>query len=319
LGLFSTRTTAAGLPILTNSLLTLGKITVAILTGSVSVLAEGIHSAVDLLATMVAFFSIRAASKPADSTHNFGHGKIENLSGTIEGILIFVAAGIIVYESIEKLTSGAHVEGLNLGIGIMAASAITNYLVFRRQRRLARKFESVALEADAWHLVTDSYTSFGVMFGLLVVWLTGWHILDPIIAIAVAGLVIRAAWRITRKAFRPLLDVRLPKHELKAINTCIAAHTGKTVGFHALRTRKSGYQRFIDLHLVFPKSVTVEEAHKVCDIIEQDIGKRLPNSQVTIHCEPCEPNADGTCPAECPATKTCPASPRSEPPRRPAS
>ena len=308
MGVFSKRTTAAGLPILVNSLLTLGKVTVAVITGSISILAEGIHSAVDLLATLMAFFSIRAASKPADSTHNFGHGKIENLSGTIEGTLIFIAAGIIVYESVQKLIGGAHVEQLDIGVGIMAVSAITNYLISRRQRRLARKFESVALEADAWHLVTDSYTSFGVMVGLVAVWITGWHVLDPIIAMAVAALVIRAAWGITRKAFRPLLDARLPKHELKAINACITAHTGEIVGFHDLRTRKSGYQRFIDMHIVFPKSVTVEEAHRTCDLIEQDINRRLPNSHVIIHCEPCELNTDGSCPTKCSAKKTCPTS-----------
>ncbi|MEW6142907.1 MAG: cation diffusion facilitator family transporter [Chloroflexota bacterium] len=307
---FSTKTSAAGLSILSNSLLVVFKLVAGLLMGSVSVLAEAIHSAVDLLAAVIAFFSIRAAAKPPDSTHNFGHGKIENISGTFEGLLIFGAAAYIIYEAVNKVISGVEVELLSLGIVIMGVSALANLIVSRHLHRVAKRTDSVALEADAWHLTTDVYTSAGVMVGLVAVWLTGWHILDPLIAIGVAGLIVKAAWGITRKSFRPLLDVRLPKHELKAINACVAAHTGKTVGFHALRTRKSGYQRFIDLHLVFPKSVTIEEAHNVCDIIEQDIGKRLPNSQVTIHCEPCETNADGSCPAECPATKTCPTPPQ---------
>lgn len=307
---FSTKTSAAGLSILSNSLLVIFKLVTGIAMGSISVLAEAIHSAVDLLAALIAFFSIRAAAKPADSTHNFGHGKIENVSGTIEGLLIFGAAAYIIYEAIEKIFTGVEVELLGFGIAVMAVSATVNLIVSRHLHRVAKRTDSVALEADAWHLTTDVYTSAGVMVGLIAVWLTGWHILDPFIAMGVAALIIKAAWGITRKSFRPLLDVRLPKHELKAINAIVTTHTGKTVGFHDLKTRKAGYQRFINIHLVFPKSVTVQEAHKVCDIIEQDIEKCLPNSHVTIHCEPCETNADGSCPVECPATKTCPTPPQ---------
>ena len=202
---------------------------------------------------MIAFFSIRAAAKPADSTHQFGHGKIENVSGTIEGLLIFGAAGLIIYEAIKKIISGLEIESIDLGIGIMAISAILNLVVSRHLHRVAKKTDSVALEADAWHLTTDVYTSAGVMVGLVAVWVTGWHILDPIIAMAVAGLIVKAAWGITRKSFRHLLDVRLPKHEIKAINASLLTYTWKTVGYHDLRTRKSGNQRFIDLHLVLPK------------------------------------------------------------------
>ncbi len=307
---FSTKTSAAGLSILSNSLLVVFKLVIGIAMGSVSVMAEAIHSAVDLLAALIAFFSIRVAAKPADSTHNFGHGKVENVSGTVEGILIFGAAGFIIYEAIEKIIHVPEVELLGLGIAIMSVSAIFNFIVSRHLHRVARRTDSVALEADAWHLTTDVYTSAGVMAGLIAVWLTGWHILDPLIAIGVAALIVKAAWGITRKSFRPLLDTRLPKHELKAINACITAHTSQIVGFHELRTRKSGYQRFIDMHIVFPKSVTVEEAHRTCDLIEQDISRRLPNSQVIIHCEPCELNADGSCPTECSAKKTCPTPPK---------
>jgi cation diffusion facilitator family transporter len=302
---FSSKTSAAGLSILSNSILVVSKLIIGLIMGSVSVLSEAIHSAVDLIAALIAFFSIRAAAKPADSTHQFGHGKIENVSGTIEGLLIFGAAGLIIYEAIKKIISGLEIESIDLGIGIMAISAILNLVVSRHLHRVAKKTDSVALEADAWHLTTDVYTSAGVMVGLVAVWVTGWHILDPIIAMAVAGLIVKAAWGITRKSFRHLLDVRLPKHEIKAINASLLTYTGKTVGYHDLRTRKSGNQRFIDLHLVLPKSTTVEDAHKICDSIERDINKRLPNSHVNIHCEPCELNNDGSCPSECPATSNC--------------
>jgi cation diffusion facilitator family transporter len=313
---FSTKTSAAGLSILSNSLLVVFKLVIGIAMGSVSVLAEAIHSGVDLLAALIAFFSIRAAARPADSTHNFGHGKIENVSGTVEGILIFGAAGFIVYEAIEKIIHVPEVELLGLGITIMSVSALSNFIVSRHLHRVARRTDSVALEADAWHLTTDVYTSAGVMAGLTAVWLTGWHILDPLIAISVAGLIIKAAWGITRKSFRPLLDARLPKHELKAINACITAYTGNAISYHDLKTRKSGSQRFIDMHLVLPKSITLEEAHRICDLIERDITERLSNSHVTIHCEPCETGADGTCPVGCPATKNCPTPPATQMPRR---
>jgi cation diffusion facilitator family transporter len=158
----------------------------------------------------------------------------------------------------------------------------------------------VALEADAWHLTTDVYTSLGVLVGLLVVQTTHWYILDPIIAIGVALLIVRSAWNITRKSMGGLVDVRLPQAEEDIIAASITEHLGQITGFHELRTRKSGSQRYIDLHLVLPKSVTLEDAHKLCDHLESDIKSKLSNGLVTIHCEPCEQAENGTCPADCP-------------------
>lgn len=298
--MFSTKTSAAGLSILSNSLLVAVKLAVGLAMGSVSVISEGIHSAVDLLAALIAFFSIRAAVKPADEEHEFGHGKIENISGSIEALLIFLAAGLIIYEAIKKIIVGTPVERLDLGIGLMAGSAVLNFFVSRRLHKIADSTDSVALEADAWHLTTDVYTSLGVFVGLVIVRLTHLTILDPIIAIGVGLLIIRAAWNITRKSMGGLVDVRLPQAEEDIIAASITEHLGEITGFHELRTRKSGSQRYIDLHLVLPKSVTLEEAHKLCDHLEGDIKSKLSNGLVTIHCEPCEQAENGTCPADCP-------------------
>jgi cation diffusion facilitator family transporter len=298
--MFSTKTSAAGLSILSNSLLVALKLTVGIIMGSVSVISEGVHSTVDLIAAIIAFFSIRAAAKPADEEHEFGHGKIENISGTIEALLIFLAAILIIYEAIVKIINRAQPEFLTLGIGIMAFSAVANFFVSRRLHRIAHSTDSIALEADAWHLTTDVYTSLGVFAGLVVVRLTHWYILDPIIAIGVALLIIRAAWTITRKSISGLVDVRLPQAEEDIITASIIEHLGEITGFHELRTRKAGSQRYIDLHLVLPKSVTLEEAHRLCDHLEGDIKNKLSNGLVTIHCEPCEQGEDGSCPPECP-------------------
>ena len=298
--MFSTKTSAAGLSILSNSLLVALKLTVGVIMGSVSVISEGVHSTVDLIAAIIAFFSIRAAAKPADEEHEFGHGKIENISGTIEALLIFLAAILIIYEAIVKIINRAQPEFLTLGIGIMAFSAVANFFVSRRLHRIAQSTDSIALEADAWHLTTDVYTSLGVFAGLIVVEITHWYILDPIIAIGVALLIIRAAWNITRKSISGLVDVRLPKEEEDIITASITEHLGEITGFHELRTRKAGSQRYIDLHLVLPKSVTLEEAHRLCDHLEGDIKNKLSNGLVTIHCEPCEQGEDGSCPPECP-------------------
>ncbi len=301
--MFSTKTSAAGLSILSNSALVGLKIGVGLAMGSVSVLSEGVHSGVDLLAALIAFFSIRAAARPADEDHEFGHGKIENISGAVEALLIFVAAGLITYEAINKILESTGLESIDLGIAVMAVSAVVNFFVSRHLHKVARASDSVALEADAWHLTTDVYTSLGVVAGLVAVRVTGLTILDPIVAIGVAMLIVRAAWHITRKAVGGLLDTRLPSSEEEIIRASITEHLGDVVGFHKLRTRKAGSQRYIDLHLVLPKSATLEDAHRLCDHLEDDIKRKLSGGLLTIHCEPCEQGDDGVCPPDCPVIK----------------
>jgi cation diffusion facilitator family transporter len=282
------KTRAAALSIASNSVLILVKISVGLAMGSISVVAEGLHSMLDLMAAIIAFFGIRIASRPPDSEHPFGHGKAESVSAGIEGGLIFLAAAIIVFEAGRRIFAGVSLQLLEVGMGVMLLSAVVNIVVSRYLFRVARRTESVALEADAWHLTTDVYTSLGVMAGLMVVRLTGFDLLDPLIAMGVAGLIVKAAWDVTRKSWMGLLDERLPAEEEGIISAAILEHGRELVGFHQLRTRKSGNVRYIDLHLVLEKDVTLEQSHNLCDHLETDIKTRLPGSAVNIHCEPPE-------------------------------
>ena len=283
-----TKTRAAAVSIASNSILILVKIAVGLAMGSISVVAEGLHSMLDLVAAIIAFFGIRIASRPPDTTHPFGHGKAESVSASIEGGLIFLAAAIIVVEAGRRIRGGLSLELLEVGMAVMLLSVVVNIVVSRYLFRVAKRTDSVALEADAWHLTTDVYTSLGVLMGLGVVRLTGFHLLDPLIAIGVAGLIVKAAWDVTRRSWAGLLDERLPADEESIIAVAIMEHGREMVGFHELRTRKSGNMRYIDLHLVLDKRATLEQAHNLCDNLEVDISTRLPNAVVNIHCEPPE-------------------------------
>ena len=278
---------AAAISIASNSSLILLKLAAGLITGSVSLIAEAIHSVMDLIAAIVAFISIRISDNPADKKHQFGHGKAENLSGVIEGILILVAAGLIVNEAIHKIKEGVTLEIIEVGIGIMAVSIVVNVFVSRYLLKVSRATDSIALEADAAHLTTDVMTMTGVFIGLSIVRLTGLYILDPIIAIMVALLIVKAAINIIRKSFGGLMDVSLPEAEQTAIESCIMEHNDRVVEFHRLRTRKAGSQRQIDVHLVIPKTASVDEAHSLCDHLETDIAEILHNTEVNIHIEPC--------------------------------
>jgi cation diffusion facilitator family transporter len=303
--MFGHKTSAAGLSVISNTLLVLMKLAVGIISGSVSIIAEAIHSANDLVAALIAFFSLRAASRPADKEHPYGHGKIENISGTIEALLIFIAAGFIIYEAVDKIINRKSVEHLLLGVAVMSVSAVANFFVSRHLLRIARREDSIALEADGRHLAVDVYTSVGVAFGLLLVQLTDYHLLDPIIAIAVALLILKMAYDLTKRAFPPLIDKKLPEDEERLVALSVEEHVGplaEAVGFHELRTRKAGSERYVELHLVMASDGSIEQAHSLCDHLEEDIKSKLPNAHVTIHVEPCDHECD-----ECPGT--CPPSP----------
>jgi len=289
---------AAGFSILSNTCLILLKLVAGIVTGSVSLIAEAIHSVMDLAAAMVAFVSVRVSDKPPDSKHPFGHGKAENISGVIEGLLIFIAAGLIINEAVHKIIEGVHLEMLEIGIAIMAVSIVVNVGVSRYLKKVSRDTDSLALEADATHLSTDVMTMAGVLIGLVIVRLTGLYILDPIIAIIVAILIIKAAFDITRKSFGGLMDMRLPESEQEAIRACILEHSDIFVGYHRMRTRKAGSQRQIDLHLIVPRTESVEDAHNICEHLEKDIEEILNRVEVNIHIEPCDTDCV-KCPISC--------------------
>jgi cation diffusion facilitator family transporter len=264
------------------------KLVAGIMMFSVSVLSEAVHSMMDLVAAIIANYSIRKAVKPPDKEHAYGHGKYENVAGVIEALLIFFAAAIIIYESFLKILIGSPVEFLEIGIIIMGISTVVNFFVSRYLSKVAEDEDSIALEADSMHLKTDVLTSLGVFVGLILINLTNLRILDPIIAIAVAVLIIRAAYRLTKESSKGLVDERLPSEEEMVIKNVLLEHMPEFVEFHDLRTRKGGDQRFIDLHLVMKADTSVEDSHKVADHIEHEIKKRLPRTSVLIHVEPCD-------------------------------
>ncbi len=292
----------ARLSIISNSALMLLKMITGLFTGSVAIISEAIHSGVDLLAALIAFIAVKTSGRPADEDHPFGHGKIENVSGAIEALLIFLAAGWIIYESAEKLIHPAPVKSLIWGVGIMLFSSVVNFTVSHMLFKVANETDSIALQADAWHLRTDVYTSAGVMFGLFFIWI-GQHILpgvalmwiDPVAAIAIALLIIRVAYKLTAQSARDLLDTNLPADEEDLIHNLIAAMYPKVHGYHRLRTRKAGSDRFIEFHMKVDLKMTVEDSHQITDDLSRDITGRLPNSSVTIHVEPC----DGRCESDC--------------------
>jgi cation diffusion facilitator family transporter len=274
----------ARLSIVSNTLLILMKLTVGILSGSVSILSEAIHSSMDLLAAIIAFFSVRVSDYPPDSRHPYGHGKIENISGVIEALLIFIAAIWIIVEAVRKLLGDKiELDSIALGSLVMLISALVNIIVSRKLYKVARATNSVALEADALHLKTDVYTSLGVAVGLGLIMITKINWLDPAIAILVALFIIREAYLLLTKAFTPLLDTAWETTEIEELETKLNA---LEVSYHDLRTRVAGNYRFIDIHIQIPEDVSVGKAHKYCDKIENELRKIYENLTVTIHVEP---------------------------------
>ena len=283
----------AALSVLSNITLVIFKVIAGILTGSVSIISEAIHSGLDLLAAIIAFTSVRISSRPPDNEHRYGHGKFENFSATIEALLIFVAAIWILIEAYKKIIHGGEVHTLGVGVIVMAVASMANWFISNLLMKTAIKTESVALEADAMHLRTDVYTSVGVLMGLGVIAITKIQILDPIIAILVALLITKAAWDITVKSFSPLLDAALPTQEEEQIMEALALiMPAGLVGFHELRTRRAGSERYVDMHLVVPRDMTIAEVHDLCDLVELKINERLPMVNVLVHAEPC---ADEDC------------------------
>ncbi len=300
------KTGVAILSVCSNTALILLKIAVGLLIGSVAVLSEAIHSAVDLIAALIALFAVRKSSVAADERHPYGHGKFENISGTVEGLLIFLAALWIIYAAVRKLVHGGEIEMPGWGVAVMLISAIVNTLVSRRLFKVGRETDSVALQADGWHLRTDVYTSLGVMFGLLVIWVGGlvwpsanlaW--IDPVVAIAVALMIMKAAYDLTLNAARDLLDVSLPDKDVEWIPVFVKERWPQVRSFHRLRTRKAGSTRFIDFHLAVDDSMSVGEAHELGDSIVVAIKERLPDSRVHIHVEPCAHHCPESCEVGC--------------------
>lgn len=287
-------TSVARLSIYSNSLLLVMKIAVGFLIGSISILSEALHSGIDLLAAIIANYSVKKAGQPADDEHKFGHGKFENVSGTVEAILIFVAAIIILYKSGEKIlgNDGFEFELVGIGIVVMGISAIVNFYVSARIMKVAKKTESIALEADAYHLTTDVYTSIGVFIGLILIQITKNPIFDPLLAIIVALIILKASYDLTKRSVSGIMDVKLSDKEEDTIKSIIHDHYSQYAEYHNLRSRMSGAERFVDLHLVVPKNQHVVDAHEFCDHLEKDIKEKIPNLSILIHIEPCNTDCE---------------------------
>jgi cation diffusion facilitator family transporter len=274
----------ARLSIVSNTLLIIMKVVVGLISGSVSIISEAIHSSMDLIAAIIAFFSVRVSDTPPDSRHPYGHGKVENISGVIEALLIFAAASMIIVEAVKKLAGEpVELDRIWIGSAIMLVSAIVNIIVSRKLYKVARETKSVALEADALHLKTDVYTSLGVAVGLGLIMITGINWLDPIVAIMVALFIIKESYTLLSKAFTPLIDTAWRENEIKDLENKL---NQMGVNYHNLRTRVGGNYRFIDIHVEIPKEESVGSAHSYCDMIENELTSIYDNLTVTIHVEP---------------------------------
>lgn len=286
--MFSTPQGAAVLLLITVIGLFAIKVIVGFATGSISIWAQAVDSSLDIFAVIVTFLTVGFSAKPADEEHPFGHGKIEDIAAGIQAILLLAASAAIAYSAIGRIRFGGQIKLEEAGIAVMAVSLITSIFLSRHLFKVAKATGSVALEANANNIRGDVYSTSGVMVGLALVRITGLTIIDPVIALAVVALILRATYRVARMATGGLLDVRLPKSEEDIIVASLTEHTGQVAGFHEMRTRKAGNQRFIDLHLMLPKNVSVEEAHRMCDHLEEDLKGKLANLSITIHVEPCD-------------------------------
>lgn len=276
---------AARLSVASNLLLSALKIAVGLLTGSVSILAEAAHSLSDLLASGLTLVSVRAAERPPDRDHPYGHGKAESLSAMAEALLLFVAAGFIVYEAISRLLSHVRPERLGWGIGVMAVAAVVNVFVVRVMLTVARRTGSPALRADAENHRTDIYAALGVLGGLVLVHVTGLGVFDPALAILVALLILRAAWSLAASSLAPLMDSQLPAADIELVRR-VLEEDPSVLAYHKLRSRHSGKERFVDAHVLMDDDLTLAEAHSLTEDVEEKVRAALPNTEVTLHTEP---------------------------------
>lgn len=283
-----TKAGAAALSVTSNFTLIALKVIAGIATGSVAILTEAAHSGTDLIASLVAYVSVRKADEPADAEHRYGHDKMEDLAAGIEGVLILFGAAIITYESIARLVNGSRVHTLGIGIAVIAGSAVANAVVGRVISRRARATGSAALASDAAHLTADAATSSAVLIGLVLVQTTGAKWLDPTVALLVAAAIVFAGARILSRSSRVLVDEALPEAEVDQIRHTLrelGADAG-VVGFHRLRTRRAGSRRHVDLHIQFAGGTTLEDAHRIAHELQDEISERLGGADILIHLEP---------------------------------
>lgn len=271
------------------ALVTMGMKALAyLLTGSVGLLSDALESTVNLVAAVVALVALRVAARPPDEEHAYGHAKAEYFSAAIEGAMILVAAGTIIYAAVERLFHPIELEQLGIGLAVSVAAALVNLAVALVLLRAGRRHRSITLEADGKHLMTDVWTSAGVVVAVGVVALTGWERLDPIIAIAVAVNIVVAGWTLVRRSALGLMDVAVPEQDRAAIEAVLASHSSPSVQFHAVRTRQAGPRSFVSFHLLVPGAWTVQEAHDLAERVEADLHQVIPEVTIEAHIEPLE-------------------------------
>ncbi|MCB4791438.1 MAG: cation diffusion facilitator family transporter [Elusimicrobia bacterium] len=286
----SKKSEVAKLSIYSNACLIAMKFIVGFITGSVSIISEAIHSTMDLMASFVAFFSVKLSAKPPDITHPYGYEKIENISGIIETVLIFLASLFIIKEAVHKLFNRGEVTSPGLGFLVMLISAAVNYFVSARLYAVARSEGSIAIEADALHLKADVYTSIGVAAGLLMLWISGFQILDPLVAILIAIFILKEAIELFMHSFGPLVDIKLPEEELELLKKSIYRYRDTFVDVHDLRTRRSGNIKHISMHMTFPYKMTVEDFNDTYAKIKMAIEAMVKDTRTLVYGEPCDKN-----------------------------
>lgn len=280
------RVLALRTPLASNALLVIAKVLVWLVSGSVSVLSEAAHSLADLLVTTMQVVSVRLAARPADANHAYGHGKFENLSAALEALFILATGAFVVAQAIPHVFHpAAAFPQLDVGIAVMFGSAIINLVVSTRLRAVARREQSPALLAEAAQLSADVATAAGVGFGLIAIRVTGLTIIDPIVSLLVAVLIAKSAFDVSARAFVDLTDGRLPPEEEALIREIIDEHRDIFVGYHKLRTRRSGGGEFIDFHLQMRGDMPLKKAHDLSDTIVAAIKESLPRAHVLIHLE----------------------------------
>lgn len=264
------------------------KATAFLLTGSVGLLSDALESLVNLAAAIIAVIALTVAARPADESHHWGHGKAEYFSAGVEGLMIFVAAAAIVVTSIERLLHPRTLDRIGVGIAVSIVAALVNLVVALVLLRVGRRARSLTLVADGRHLLTDVWTSGGVVVGVFAVGVTGWRPLDPLVALAVGANILVAGVSLLRRSVSGLMDRALPLDDLDAIDAVLQPYASEGVIFHAIRTREAGRRRFIAMHVLVPGAWSVQQAHDIATRVEDDLAAALPGVVVTTHVEPVE-------------------------------
>lgn len=278
--------------------LTVIKLTIAISSGSMAVMASAIDSLLDILMSGVNFMALHRAEQPPDRCHPFGHGKYETIATLSQALVISCSGGWIIYESTIRLAEGKPLGNLDQGVGVLAFSAIASWFIASYLRRVANQTDSTALEADSLHFRMDIYSNLGLMLGLLMISWFDVHWLDPALSILVASYILHEALQLIKRSMSDILDRQLPDEVQQQVHQLISTHEGPLGGYHGLRTRRAGSLKIMDFHLEVCKEMTVEEAHKLADSLEKRIAQKIPGADVIIHIEPCTTQP-------CPGLKDC--------------